>query len=531
MIKKGSNSPDMDVNAGIASYIILDAYSSGYVPVRICVAGWRSFDLDAFGLMKQEYVRETLHQKEGVTLDRLFTVPLGNRDKSVSDMYVRESHQGAVFSTNTYFGCFDCTAYANHTSIKKVRVCVKGSDNPHLIHVDQNGRETIVDISNDITVPIDQYNSGYLYVKCVEGGCPEEIWYEGDGEVKPVKLAIIICTYRRDYCDLCGYPRTISLMAKGRTGAAYRHSYDQIRSVVSNFHAIDELGIRCMLAVAANRIFDDPFRVAGGRGDYGQDPVLFDNLALGMYCMAQGLWVNRLTRAQKYNKVLFFSRDGYLPWLAYDMIREHAKEPGPEAAYARCSRKALLPLLLTNDAGPLEAGSHVMYYDHSPRSLTRLMNPVLKEDAEEQLRGQYGAQWEQVFKSENDLVNLMMRLRKEYVDDARAQCVQEGYQAYFDPLMKERILTYDIGYSLRNEIMLRRFFPEVGIDACFTHSSDDVSLRRAAQGDIGIYTFYSSTPYVSWLPRELFLTENAPSCVGYTPEGRPVMNGFPAELS
>ena len=327
------------------------------------------------------------------------------------------------------------------------------------------------------------------------------------------------------------YPRTISLMAKGRTGAAYRHSYDQIRSVVSNFHAIDELGIRCMLAVAANRIFDDPFRVAGGRGDYGQDPVLFDNLALGMYCMAQGLWVNRLTRAQKYNKVLFFSRDGYLPWLAYDMIREHAKEPGPEAAYARCSRKALLPLLLTNDAGPLEAGSHVMYYDHSPRSLTRLMNPVLKEDAEEQLRGQYGAQWEQVFKSENDLVNLMMRLRKEYVDDARAQCVQEGYQAYFDPLMKERILTYDIGYSLRNEIMLRRFFPEVGIDACFTHSSDDVSLRRAAQGDIGIYTFYSSTPYVSWLPRELFLTENAPSCVGYTPEGRPVMNGFPAELS
>lgn len=198
MIKKGSNSPDMDVNAGIASYIILDAYSSGYVPVRICVAGWRSFDLDAFGLMKQEYVRETLHQKEGVTLDRLFTVPLGNRDKSVSDMYVRESHQGAVFSTNTYFGCFDCTAYANHTSIKKVRVCVKGSDNPHLIHVDQNGRETIVDISNDITVPIDQYNSGYLYVKCVEGGCPEEIWYEGDGEVKPVKLAIIICTYRRE---------------------------------------------------------------------------------------------------------------------------------------------------------------------------------------------------------------------------------------------------------------------------------------------------------------------------------------------
>lgn len=318
------------------------------------------------------------------------------------------------------------------------------------------------------------------------------------------------------------YPRTISLLSKGKHGRAYRHAFEQIRSSQSNYHATEELGIRCMLAVAANRIFDNPFISEHKAGDYAYDTSLFGNLALGMYSMAQGIWIYRLTRQTQYDRVLFFSRDGYLPYYAYELIRSIEVENCPAAHYVRSSRKALLPLLLLKDNGSLRSGSHLLYLDHSPESLTHLMEPVLCKNTSTCLKKEMSAAWSKAFHSEIDLVKFMDRLLKNHVDFEKADKCKRGFIAYFEPLMQGRILTYDIGYSLRNEIMLHEYFPDVEIDACFTHGGDDISLRRGVQAGINIHTFFSSTPFVSWLPRELFLTESYPSCVGYTEDGQPL---------
>ena len=162
------------------------------------------------------------------------------------------------------------------------------------------------------------------------------------------------------------YPRTINLMSKGSTGRAYRHAYEEIRSSSSNYHATEELGIRCMLAVAANRVFDDPFRDVKTGNDYSGDTVLFGNLALGMYGLSHGLWVYQLSREKKYDHVLFFARDGYLPYLAFKLIRkQESKKDVPEPAYVRVSRKSLLPLLLANEKDTLKICSHIRYLDRS----------------------------------------------------------------------------------------------------------------------------------------------------------------------
>lgn len=304
------------------------------------------------------------------------------------------------------------------------------------------------------------------------------------------------------------YPRTIELAS----GKNIKKAFEQIRSSISNFHAMDELGIRCMLAVAANRVYDDPFRKVSRE-------ELFGCFSLGMYCMAQGLWVFKLAKEHNYNQVLFFSRDGYIPFLAYKCLRRY--ENNPEASYIRTSRKALIPLLLTHESGPLKSGTHLLYYDHSPKSVTRLLKKVLFDDSEKKLKTELGFAWEQPFHSETELVSFVKRLYNEFTDIKKVKAVEKGFKKYFSVYMHGRVLTYDIGYSLRNEILLQEFFPDVIIDACFTHCGDDVPLRRGAQGNINIHTFYSSTPYVSWLPRELFLTEAAPSCIGYTENGDP----------
>ena len=319
------------------------------------------------------------------------------------------------------------------------------------------------------------------------------------------------------------YPRTINLMSKGNTSRAYRHAYEQFCTSFSNYHAEYELGIRCLLAVAANRVYDNPFQRNRTAGDYAGDAALFGTLALGLYSFAQGMWVYRLATRKDYNHVIFFARDGYLPYLAYEMARKKGNKTVPEASYVRTSRKALLPFLLTKENGPYKTAVHVRYLDHSPKSLTRLMESVLKDNTETILAKEMGKAWEEAFKSETDLVKYMAHLHKNYVDEDKAKAVEKGFVSYFAPLMEGNVLTYDIGYSLRSEIVLREFFKDVHIDACITHGVDDVPIRRGVQGNINVHTFYSSTPFVSWLPREMFLAEHASSCVGYEPDGNPIM--------
>ena len=362
--------------------------------------------------------------------------------------------------------------------------------------------------------------SGHLYEHVAEemGVRYREIVHIGDNAKTDVRVP------RKMSIRAFFYPRTIALMSKGQTGSAYRHAYEQIRSSFSNYHATEELGIRCMLAVAANRVYDNPFHDDRTGGDYAGDTSLFGNLALGMYAFAHGLWVYRLAQEKHYDHVLFFARDGYLPYLAYEMLRKSGKTAIPEASYVRTSRKAVLPMLFTTDAGPFKVGSHFRYLDHSPKSVTRLMSSVLRDDSVDLLEDKMGETWTKPFESETDLVNFMSRLHSNHVDPEKAKRVKEGFLEHFIPLMDGSMLTYDIGYSLRSEIVLRELFPNVNIDACITHGIDDRPLTRGAQGNINVHMFYTSAPYVSFLPRELFLAEHAPSCIGYEHDGKPIMS-------
>ena len=318
------------------------------------------------------------------------------------------------------------------------------------------------------------------------------------------------------------YYRTIDLMAgkiKGiQCGAAFKRAYNQMRSSQAGFYAMQFLGLRCMLAVAANKVYDNPFRASGTSGKYAGDPELFGTLALGMYCMAQALWLNQFTLETCYDRVLFFSRDGYLPFIAFNKIQQYQPKH-TEAAYVRISRKALLPLLLTDDSWILYAGSHLFFNKHSPKSIARIMSSALLDQAEETLSQMTGGKWDKPFSEETDLLRFMKLLREQYVDQEKLRRLENGFRSYFSPLLKGNVLTYDVGYSLRNETVLHILFPESKITACFTHSSNDLSLRRASQARIPLRTFYPFTPFVSWLPRELFLTEPHPSCIGYTERG------------
>ena len=98
-----------------------------------------------------------------------------------------------------------------------------------------------------------------------------------------------------------------------RTGNSYRHSFRNFRSSLPSNNPLDYFGLRCLLAVAINRAFDNPFSTNIKKGDYAGCKKLFGNLALGLYCLSQGLWVAQIALEETPGNILFFhGTDGCL---------------------------------------------------------------------------------------------------------------------------------------------------------------------------------------------------------------------------
>ena len=364
--------------------------------------------------------------------------------------------------------------------------------------------------------------TGHLYQYALEalGIRREQLIHIGDNLVSdievPGKMGIKAFPLYRTIDLISGkYPKVCG-------GKAFRYAFEQIRSPFPNLHALDTLGVRCMVAVAANRIYDDPYRNFNKSGDYAGDELLFGNFALGLYSMAQALWVEKLSCEDEYDNIAFFSRDGYLPYRGFYLIQK-LKGKENKANYVRISRKATLPLLLSSEERLAFAGSYVDFKTHSPKSLTNLLSSVLKREVTVEISRQMGSAWEEGFTSEVEMMRFLYSLYHNYVVKEKMEEVIAGFRRYFTPYMSGNVLTCDVGYSLRNEMTLHSFFPEVKITTAYIHTTGDLPLKRSRLANIQLKRLYYSSPYVSWLPRELFMTENAPSCIGYTLSGEEIM--------
>ena len=353
----------------------------------------------------------------------------------------------------------------------------------------------------------------------------EELIHIGDNRKADVRVP------RRLSIRAFPFYRTIDMLSGENgipLGTAYKKAYKQMRSPFPHQMAMENLGTRCMLAVAANRIYDNPFRVNHSNGDYADDVELFGNLALGMYCMAQAMWVDKIARETDADSVLFFARDGFLPYKGFKQIQAFSGEK-VKAAYVRTSRKALVPLLFSSKEMLLTAGTHINYFSNSPKSIVKLMAPILLEKAS-LLEKKMGDNWEKAFPSELSMMKFLELLYEQFIDDKKIKDAETGYRRYFAPFIKKKIVTYDIGYSLRNEIILRYFFPDTEITSTCVHITGDIPVRRGNLGNINIETFYKASPYVTWLAREMFMIEDAPSCLGYNPDGK-VLRGEQTDKS
>ena len=141
-------------------------------------------------------------------MEKLYDVPL-----KLDKMYLRgtnekstEGVRGTLLTTDTYFGCFHCEAYAENSTVENVAACIriKGTGTAELRWLVLGKDETVkkenfnTDLYELLSLQARIPNEGVLYLKLTGNFDISEIWYEGDGETRETKISVIICTYKRE---------------------------------------------------------------------------------------------------------------------------------------------------------------------------------------------------------------------------------------------------------------------------------------------------------------------------------------------
>lgn len=88
---------------------------------------------------------------------------------------------------------------------------------------------------------------------------------------------------------------------------------------------MDSLGFRSMLALVANKYFDNPYRSFNEVSDFNIDPYFMGYYAVGMHMAGIVKWIMEESEEKEYDNIHFMSRDGYLPMKIYESIMKYIK--------------------------------------------------------------------------------------------------------------------------------------------------------------------------------------------------------------
>ena len=309
------------------------------------------------------------------------------------------------------------------------------------------------------------------------------------------------------------FENVIPQYATNDLSAVFRRN---LSSIVDNKKLMEQLPIRCMLAVVINKLFDNPYQRYQQDTDYNSDSYLTGYYTLGMHMFGLVSWMYEICKRENYRALHFLARDGRLAKQIFDRYCEAMGDDSIPTDYFYATRKALLPYLIHNKSDFYDLNQYIEWDKHTPEDILQMYAPVLKPLTEE-LREQYrksGVRLEESFGVRKDFIRFIDTLIRLSFDDAvlgsSDKQIGQAIETHFGP----HEATFDIGYSGRLQSILSQVAGKP-IDAFYVHQEGRNADALADRGGFRIHTFYNFTPKMSGIVREFFISDPAPSCTGY----------------
>lgn len=283
---------------------------------------------------------------------------------------------------------------------------------------------------------------------------------------------------------------------------------------------LKSLGYRCMLALAANKFFDDPFASWNNASDFDANPQVVGYYALGMHIVAVSAWLAELAHRYDTKHIVFLGRDGFLPLKAFEEMKAFNKAEDVICTYVPCSRRALLSISIDTRNGL--AHLPVSFGSHSPLSLMGLLACChrVPETEYEAIIAKSNFVADAKFK-DFEAYAIFLRWFAEHVfDQTKLDEEKELAANYYKEHIPTDAIVFDLGYSGSIAGSLDTCVGE-HLHHAFVHedytSTDAVRERDGIKVDV----FYDFVPLNRDLIRELVFSEPNHQCIGFkeTPNG------------
>ena len=274
------------------------------------------------------------------------------------------------------------------------------------------------------------------------------------------------------------------------------------------------LGYRLMLALTANKFFDDPFPSFNSKSDFNCDPYFIGYYLLGMHCIGLAKWIYDIAVNNNYSCVYFLARDGYLPMKIFEIYGK-AFSKKVKCRYLHASRKITLPLTIEdkNDLYDLPIEKN----NHTPLSVCRLLSFCIKPD-ESSLEDELIANGflpEKTLQSDKELYRLIDFIAMNWFDLTKLNKKKKVIKQYYS-CIEDNSIAFDMGYSGRIQSAVCRAAGK-RVDALFVHKDKDKCEDFQNKCGFKVYTFYDSTPASSNIMREYMLSSIEPPCTDIIP--------------
>ncbi|MCI8891509.1 MAG: HAD-IA family hydrolase [Eubacterium sp.] len=371
--------------------------------------------------------------------------------------------------------------------------------------------------------------TGSMYDKVLEAlsVSAEEILHIGDN-------------YDSDYLraketgiDAVFFPKTSDIFYSGKKDLNQFHFRNLCQKGCFGFGNLTEIeksvGFGSMIAFSSHKFCNDPYLIHNIRGDLDGNPEIIGYFFMGMYAMGIVQWISEEIKRNRYEKIWFSSRDGWLFMEVYKIMCMYDKKL-PEPGYLYVSRESTLPIQLANKAEYFQIPVEIKKY--SPETMCKLLEfstvNIEKHELEYKLK-QEGIRFEECFVDQADFLKFMhFYLKNLYLENKHLHA-KELCRKYFKQIKSSHVI-FDMGYSARVQNAICRIL-EQKLNILFLYRNPVDSFYGSHRNKICIRCFYDLYPNITGMIREYFLSEIADSCVGYQEQNGKMIPLFRKELN
>lgn len=351
----------------------------------------------------------------------------------------------------------------------------------------------------------------YSYVIENEKIKPEEIIHIGDNYASDYEMA------KKQKINSIYFPKTTDIMLdKNTTNNLAQMLYTSMPFWRDNQTSMNFIGIRTMIAVVANKYFDNPFRIFNNESDFNVDPFLLGYYAVGMYMFGVGNWLLKETSGKNYKNLVFMARDGFLPMEVYNILKDYY-ENVPEAKYLRVSRKALISAIVINKIDLYKLTDVINIENHTPKYIIKYTKESLKDIPESEIKKiieDAGIKYEENIKTIQKFNKLVKIIIDNLFDEEKNNIKIEKLKKYFGKFYEDKSATFDLGYSGRPELYLSVLCQKT-IDTFFLNINQEEAMKYSETAGYKLKTYFEAKPSVTGFAYESIISELAPSTIGY----------------